>query len=454
MPNTSPYRRGHCPTAGQPMQSGDGLLSRVHLLGGRLPVAQLRQLADWAEELAQGQLEITRRGKLQIRGLTADTDADLTARLVGTGLALADSRAEANRKVLCSVAADLDPAARHDPFAIARELEDRLVSNPAAAALSAKFLITLDGNGELANTYSDIRGDAVTTPDGLRYRLSLAGDASSAAPLGLCSPARCADLVEQLIQHFSQLAPTQSDCAPRMADRLTASLWSTFVGQLPVEQGNTSQAIWGKASATPLLGAQPGWFGFAPAFGVLSSQVARRLAALATRHGATAVRVSPAKCLLLPGACGAVAGSLAELGMIISSDDPRRSLQACPGAPACLSGLGATRAPALALAAQVPALFDGQLQIHISGCPKGCAHPGPAALTLVASQDGFDVIVNDRASPRHEQQRIGTGLSHTELVRQLTALARQLQRYRAPQEPLSHCLARQSPSQLQAWLLD
>jgi precorrin-3B synthase len=36
--------------------------------------------------------------------------------------------------------------------------------------------------------------------------------------------------------------------------------------------------------------------------------------------------------------------------------------------------------------------------LHVSGCAKGCAHPGRADLTLCATQQGFDIIRNGRAS--------------------------------------------------------
>jgi precorrin-3B synthase len=56
---------------------------------------------------------------------------------------------------------------------------------------------------------------------------------------------------------------------------------------------------------------------------------------------------------------------------------------ACAGAPACGSAKLSTRALAPAIAQAAAPLLDGSLIIHLSGCAKGCAHPGAAALTLV-----------------------------------------------------------------------
>jgi precorrin-3B synthase len=35
--------------------------------------------------------------------------------------------------------------------------------------------------------------------------------------------------------------------------------------------------------------------------------------------------------------------------------------------------------------------------LHLSGCAKGCAHPGPAAITLVGEAGGFALIHDGRA---------------------------------------------------------
>src|SRR5439155_22098583 len=62
---------------------------------------------------------------------------------------------------------------------------------------------------------------------------------------------------------------------------------------------------------------------------------------------------------------------------------------ACPGEPACASGWIAARELAAEFARKLPP-SDGT--VHISGCAKGCAHPGPAALTVVGSERGCGIV--------------------------------------------------------------
>jgi precorrin-3B synthase len=67
---------------------------------------------------------------------------------------------------------------------------------------------------------------------------------------------------------------------------------------------------------------------------------------------------------------------------------------ACAGAPICASAEIAARAIAPQIAAAAAPHLDGSFQIHISGCAKGCAHPAPAALTVVGTSSGRSVITD------------------------------------------------------------
>ncbi len=74
-----------------------------------------------------------------------------------------------------------------------------------------------------------------------------------------------------------------------------------------------------------------------------------------------------------------------------------RSISACPGAPACASGHIAARQIASEIANDYSAVLDGTVHLHISGCAKGCAHPGSADLTVVGSENGAGIVVGGTA---------------------------------------------------------
>ena len=54
-------RRGACPSLDAPMQTGDGLLARLRIAGGRLTPAALGKLANIAGSFGNGAVELTAR---------------------------------------------------------------------------------------------------------------------------------------------------------------------------------------------------------------------------------------------------------------------------------------------------------------------------------------------------------------------------------------------------------
>src|SRR5262249_60289575 len=142
--------------------------------------------------------------------------------------------------------------------------------------------------------------------------------------------------------------------------------------------------------------------GLALAFGHAQAEVLCELARIAASHGARSVRPAPGRALLLLGlaepAVVALSCAAEALGFVVRTDDPRRAIVACPGKPACASGLIAARALAAEIAPRVPAHRG---TIHISGCAKGCAHPASAALTVVGTERGCGIVRDGsaRAAP-------------------------------------------------------
>jgi precorrin-3B synthase len=127
--------------------------------------------------------------------------------------------------------------------------------------------------------------------------------------------------------------------------------------------------------------------GVALAFGYAEAGELKRFAHAAAQCGATSIQPAPGRALLAIGlhaaAASQCAADAAAAGFILRSDDARRYVVACAGAPACGSAAFSTRQLAPAVAQAALPFLDGSLTIHLSGCAKGCAHSSAAALTLV-----------------------------------------------------------------------
>lgn len=143
--------------------------------------------------------------------------------------------------------------------------------------------------------------------------------------------------------------------------------------------------------------------GIGLAFGQTDSASLVRLAGLARDAGASEIGTCFGRALLVIGlsdpSVDKVRGEAASLGFIIDPTDPRRSVSACPGRPACASGRIETRA----LAAELAPLAAGR-SLHVSGCAKGCAHPGKADLTIVGLDGGAGLVVE--GGPRDAPQLV------------------------------------------------
>ena len=414
------YRRGACPSAGNPMASGDGLLSRIRLVDGRLTPTNLRRVADLADEHGAGVIEITGRGNLQLRGLAAAAEPNVTASLVAAGLAVEPAAAEAARNIQCSAAADRDPDALIDPSPAARALDERVISDDRLWALPAKFRFVLNGGGltHLAHTDGDIRADAVSAPEGTRYHIGLGGTASTAQIVGSCQPSRVVDVLVELALIFLEERERMIMPARRMRGLLEASGTVPFAGLRGLGRSDGAPA---EAAPDPEPGPTTAGRVLGIALGCLSTDGARTIATHLEAHGET-LRITPQRRLILPHTTDADAELPHAPELIHSPGNPRLSAIACPGTPGCASGTTATRRDALSWADQVPELFDGRTPIHISGCPKGCAHPGRAPVVLVAREGRYDLVLNDRALPEEEGHRIASGLLPGEVPDALRAL--------------------------------
>ena len=122
------------------------------------------------------------------------------------------------------------------------------------------------------------------------------------------------------------------------------------------------------------------------------------------------------------------ADTVAAHDLIVDPWDPRLSVAACAGAPACSSGEGPTRELALDLALEARLLAVSGTGLHVSGCPKGCAHPGASPVTIVARRGLYDLVIGGQAGDGTTRE----GLDRASVVAAVRSLAAEAAR--TPQE--------------------
>jgi precorrin-3B synthase len=371
--------RGACPTVAAPMQTGDGLLARI-ISNEPLAIEKLCSLCEAAEAHGNGIIEVTQRGSLQIRGLT-QTSAPRFAQIV-TSLGVG---ADNNPPLLTSPLFGIDAGEPFDSTTLVSHLRAAIQrSRPDLQGLGPKVSVLVDGGGNLHldAVPADIR--LVATSNSL-FRLSLAGDASTASFVGYVSMNRVVASVEDLLQLIASWGPTARArdlvAGLKLGDvPAIARAPCEPIGMHTLKDGNVAR-------------------GFALPFGHTTATALKRFAQSAADQGATGIRPAPGRALMAIGlsheSADKICESTAEQGFVVDANDARRHVIACAGTPACAAAKLPTRqlAPEVAHAARM--LVGTSNVVHLSGCSKGCAHPGPAAVTIVGPDR---VVVNGRAS--------------------------------------------------------
>ncbi|WP_425040227.1 cobalamin biosynthesis protein CobG [Primorskyibacter sp. S187A] len=346
----APIVRGWCPGAYRPMMSGDGLVVRVRAVLGELRAEQVLGLAGIADRFGNGTLDLTSRANVQIRGVAeGDHPAVITA-LGDLGVLDADPALEARRNLVVA----------HDwthgdlTHRLGSALLARLADLPV---LPAKMGIALDTGAQahLGTMSADVRFERSASG-----RLILRADG---AALGrTVAEGEAMDALVALLEWFVQTGGSE---AGRMARHLKTQ-------PLP--------AAWQEIAPRPQSGPPtPGADTYGAPFGAVE---AKALCRLIEKSGARALRVLPGRLFRLVGGC-----AVETPDFVTQPDDPLLAAHACPGAPFCPQAQGETRDLARRLAAHASGL-------HVSGCAKGCALPGPARWTLVAREGAFDLVQN------------------------------------------------------------
>jgi len=387
-------RKGWCPGALRPMQSGDGLIVRVRPRVGRLSLDAAGAMADLAARLGNGQIDLTRRANLQIRGLTEDRLDGLQVELDRLGLLDGDTESEAVRNVMVTPLTERDS----DVHRIAVQLERLLASDHRLRALPAKFGILIDGDGPLsiAGERADISLRAV---DGA-FALGL-DTIDGTQWLGACAAGDAADLVRVAMLTFlgCRSQGRMRDLGSAGFSMVRSALIAKLAPLPPFD-----------ASSRHRLGLLAGAVGVAAPFGRLEAGQLRHLVALATVAGVRDMHLSPWRAIYMR-VRDAEAGRIMldgarTIGLVTEDNDPLLRIEACPGAPDCESSTVDARGDARLLAA-----WDFKGSIHVSGCEKGCARSAPSSLVLVGDHGRYRVIhdgtTRDRVERLVESKDIG-----------------------------------------------
>ncbi|MEU7786679.1 precorrin-3B synthase [Amycolatopsis sp. NPDC049159] len=344
MPTPARVRADACPGVFAPHDAADGPLARVRLPGGTISAVRLRALADAAEACGDGDLHLTSRGNVQLRGVTRP---GLAERLTDAGLLPSPSH-ERVRNVLASPSSGLRGGLA-DVRGLAAALDLALCAAPELAALPGRFLFAFDdGRGDVAGEGADVCWRATGPAEGT---LLLAGGDTGRRVARADAVAALLDLAREFV-------------------RVRGTAWRVAELDDPAWRG-TPVAF---ADAEVVAGVFPrddGGLaaGVVPRFGQLSAAQARALAEFGTAV------VTPWKSVVLPDVPADVFERLGFGATALGTT-------ACIGRPGCAKSRADVRADAV---------FRPGLRAHFSGCERRCGKPSQSHVDVVAEADGYRV---------------------------------------------------------------
>lgn len=342
----------------------DGQVARIRLPGGYVAARQWTDLTALAGEFGDGNLDLTARGNVQVRGIQPDAAPALAAAAEQAGL-LPSGEHDRSRNITASPLAGL--GGRPQLRALVAALDEEIVARPDLAALPGRFLFAVDdgrGGGGLP------RCDVGLRLAGRRAELFIAG-----ASAGLTVPV--ADGVAAMID------------AAEAAVELGVGQDAARIAGLPGGRAAVTAAVGGTPgpAAKPDPGRMlPGPVGAGAI--VTAARLGRLTAAEATLIGSLlrtteVIRLAPAGRIVIPLAVtpAAVAARLAGTTLVTSHADPMAGVTACAGL-ACSQSVADVRA----LAKPLP----GHPRTHWAGCERGCGAPADASLIIATGPESFE----------------------------------------------------------------
>lgn len=355
--------KGWCPDAYRPMQSGDGWIFRIKPKMNRLSAIQALQISEIAKAYGNAQIDITRRGNLQLRGFSAINLSPALEKLKKAGLVF-DEHIESARNILVS------------PFWQNGDLNEKLHNAlltilPQLPQLSSKFGYAIDAGDKryFDNEAYDIRllrgaGDKIV----IELKGSETGHAYRHSDFSTLS-----DDLQEILRSFTNHY-SSSNAHSRMKDWLITE--GIPHGFMPKTKLPFAEQDFDKGAKNALDEHHIGI-----AFGKIHAQILHELA-----QYSHSIQLTPWRSIIVDW-LDSPPKNLNERfpNLLTNPHDPKRHMTLCTGAPACSSAFQDTHELAQKLALFKPV----DTTLHIMGCPKSCASQARFDMVITGNEQGY-----------------------------------------------------------------
>ncbi len=475
-----------CPGLFYGTSAQDGYLIRIRTPGGWLNHQQGRAIATLLEQWNSETIQVTNRANLQIRSVHTAPTVEVLQSLQQLGLAADNPNLDHLRNIMTSPTAGIDPQELIDTRPLVQALDAYIQSHPELAGLPAKFSIGVDGGGAVGigtrspvaweHRYNEIQLSAVSDGENqIYFRLALGADKQLCETQVLIEPGDCVSVVAALaavyLDYVNQAPPSQKK--PRMKHLLQDWGLESYLQQVSDRLSRPLQWVGDRPNLSPTqpthpyghLGIHPqrqdelspdefsqnkfSYVGISLPLGQLTAAQLRGLVQLSESFsrsfGREHLRLTPWQTVLLPDIPNAhipdLLQALSALGLSASTRRPDTAIVACAGKPGCAASETQTQRHAVGLAEHLnPRItLEHPVNIHLTGCPKSCAQPSPAEITLLGTTiehqgktvEGYHIYVGGQ--PLHSNSELCT-VTAAEMPSLIEQLLQLYQRHCKPDE--------------------
>jgi ferredoxin-nitrite reductase len=394
----------------------DSYMCRLRLPGGILLAWQARGLADLAERLAGGYVDVTTRANLQLREISAGDGPRVLDQLQELGIVTRGSGADNVRNIVGSPTAGFDPDELIDTRPLSRGIHFAILQRRELYGLPRKFNIAFDGGGRvrcLEGTndigFTAVKAISGPAPAEVCFRMALGGitgHRTYASDLGvLLRPEDCVPVSLATLRFFLDEGDRSDRKKARFKyvidrfglDGCLAEIEKRLGRTLPKAErvefaAPTSHDPLGHIGVHPQREAGRCYVGVVLPVGRITAEQLRGLADLAEEFGSRELRLTVWQNVLIPDVAtenAAVARRrLQEKGLDCEAGPVRAGVVACTGAKGCKYAAADTKGHALAIAdhldQNVP--LDVPFNLHVTGCHHSCAQHFVGDVGLLAAK--------------------------------------------------------------------
>jgi ferredoxin-nitrite reductase len=376
----------------------NAFMLRCRIPAGELSSAQLRGLADIAEDWGGGYADITTRANIQVREIQPRDMIHVLTKLQDIGLTSRGSGVDNVRNITASPTAGIDPQELMDTRPLAKALHHYILNHRDLYNLPRKFNVAFDGGGAIsvvADT-NDIGFVAVKHADAIAFRVQLAGITGHkqfAADSGiLVKPSEAVAVAAAMIRVFIEHGDRTNRAKARLKYLIDKWGVKKFLAEtqkklafplvkVPLDQCQPAHPPIRHGHLGVFKQKQPGrnYIGVAIPVGRMTVRQMRRLADIAGNYGSGELRLTVFQNLIIPnvpdGFVETVKRNLVRMGFHYEATSIAGGVVACTGNTGCKYAATNTKGQAVELARYLESklALDQPINIHLTGCPHSCA---------------------------------------------------------------------------------